>query len=273
MGETSIGGTLRAERLRQGRDLTLIAAETKLSQAILDALESDRFECLPGGAYKRSFLRQYASALGLDADDVVRAYLSEYGELPVPLPVPPRAPRSWHLGAAASLMMAAAALFGLYKFSESGTAQTVSVTHSDSRDREALTPPASPVQPSSSQASSPQTPSEPAASVAEEGTPAPSPLRVTFTATEPVWLSIRCDGTPAYTGTLAAQQARTFEATGAVTVVIGNAGGLLVSLNGHSLGSIGAHGETQVVEFTPSGARRLQRHPAVKTNRDSDPGI
>ena len=46
---SSIGCMFRSERLRRGKDLDLIAAQTKISRAILEAIENDQFESLPGG--------------------------------------------------------------------------------------------------------------------------------------------------------------------------------------------------------------------------------
>jgi len=79
-------------------------------------------------------------------------------------------------------------------------------------------------------------------------------MRVTFMATEPVWLSVKCDGNPSYTGTLIGPESKTFEASKAVSVLIGNAGGVTISLNGKSIGPVGAHGEARSLEITSSGA-------------------
>ena len=90
MAATTIGATLRAERLRQSQQLTAIAAETKICPRILEALEDDQFDQIPGGAYRRSFLRLYARALGLNEDELVAAYQQQHEEPPLPLPVPPK---------------------------------------------------------------------------------------------------------------------------------------------------------------------------------------
>jgi len=68
---TSIGETLRRERLRRNLDLGQIANETKISAKLLEAIEAEQFDKLPGGVFTRSFVRQYANALGLDADELL----------------------------------------------------------------------------------------------------------------------------------------------------------------------------------------------------------
>jgi len=64
----SIGESLR--RARQARDETVgeVANALKLTQRQVEAMENDRFELLPGAAFARGFLRNYARHLNLDLD-------------------------------------------------------------------------------------------------------------------------------------------------------------------------------------------------------------
>ena len=85
-------------------------------------------------------------------------------------------------------------------------------------------------------------------------------VRVKVNVLEPVWVSVKCDGNQTYTGMLAAAESRVFEATHTVTVLIGNAAGVAIFVNGSPVGPIGGRGEIQLLELTPSGARHLPRH-------------
>lgn len=67
---SSIGETLRRERLRRNLDLEQISRELKISQRFLDAIEEERFERLPAGVFARSFVRQYARLLDLDEEEL-----------------------------------------------------------------------------------------------------------------------------------------------------------------------------------------------------------
>jgi len=67
---TSIGDTLRRERQKRKLDLPQIAGELKISTRFLDAMEQDDFGKLPGGVFTKSFVRQYASFLGLDGEEL-----------------------------------------------------------------------------------------------------------------------------------------------------------------------------------------------------------
>jgi transcriptional regulator with XRE-family HTH domain len=68
---SSIGDTLRRERLRRGWTLKQVADETKIRPHLLEALEEDRLNGLPSALLTRSFARQYARALGLDKEALV----------------------------------------------------------------------------------------------------------------------------------------------------------------------------------------------------------
>ena len=67
---TSIGDTLRRERLKQKLDLQAVSGELKISPRLLEAIEDEKFDKLPGGVFTRSFVRQYARLLGLDEDEI-----------------------------------------------------------------------------------------------------------------------------------------------------------------------------------------------------------
>ncbi len=69
MGE--LGARLRDERERQGIGIDEIEAETRIRAKFLLALEEERFDVLPGPAYVRAFVRDYAEQLGLDPQELV----------------------------------------------------------------------------------------------------------------------------------------------------------------------------------------------------------
>ena len=79
-----IGKTLREARIRRHVDLADVEAETKIRVRYLRALENEEWDILPGGAYTRSFIRTYATHLGLDgerlADEFRRSVEDPVGE-------------------------------------------------------------------------------------------------------------------------------------------------------------------------------------------------
>jgi cytoskeletal protein RodZ len=90
---------LVAARERKGVDLYRAERDTKIRARYLAALEHGEYAELPGAVYTKGFLRNYATYLGLDADDVVRQWRRERGEQQVPaepvlaVPKPLAAPR------------------------------------------------------------------------------------------------------------------------------------------------------------------------------------
>lgn len=71
------GALLRATRIKQNKDLTDIADETKISLKNLKAMEADDFSALPAEAYSRGFYRLYAEALSLPPEEIVKQYSEE----------------------------------------------------------------------------------------------------------------------------------------------------------------------------------------------------
>jgi hypothetical protein len=69
-----IGASLAAARRARGLGVRDAERLTCMRARYLIALEEDRFDQLPGRAYARAFLRTYAAALGLRADEFVAEF-------------------------------------------------------------------------------------------------------------------------------------------------------------------------------------------------------
>ena len=68
--------TLNLPVLRQncGISLQSIADSTKISTRFLAAIEAEAFEELPGGIFTVSYLKQYAAAIGMPAEELLNYY-------------------------------------------------------------------------------------------------------------------------------------------------------------------------------------------------------
>ena len=131
---TSIGNRLRQERLRRGLDLFQLAEQTKINSSMLEAIEADDLEKLPGSFFTRSFIRQYARALGLDENElepelkrvtgfeepsvseVESVVRPDLGLAPVETAVSSRRPSKHSLGALAAFVLIVAACSLIYTF-------------------------------------------------------------------------------------------------------------------------------------------------------------
>ena len=77
MRKKTIGEVLRLARINQGLSLDELQKKTEIQLEMLEAMEADDFDQLPGPFYTRSFLRKYAWAVELDERIVLDAYDSE----------------------------------------------------------------------------------------------------------------------------------------------------------------------------------------------------
>ena len=73
------------------------------------------------------------------------------------------------------------------------------------------------------------------------------------TSDEPVWVLARTDGKYAFSGTLEKNQTRTVNADGVVLLRLGNAGGVVITLNGKPIPAIGPKGQVRTVQLTSGG--------------------
>ncbi len=142
----SIGDRLRKERLRRGLDIDQLAEQTKINAAMLEAIEADDLDRLPGSFFTRSFVRQYAKALELDDDEfevelkrVTGADEPAPVELPMPshdlglAPITPgvtsRGPSRHSFGALAAFVLILAACTGIYTLWQRSRASAPAPSH------------------------------------------------------------------------------------------------------------------------------------------------
>ena len=78
----SFGEKLKLEREKRKITLEQISVSTKIGTRMLQALEEDKFNQLPGGIFNKGFVRAYSRFLGLDEDQTVADYLQASGDAP-----------------------------------------------------------------------------------------------------------------------------------------------------------------------------------------------
>jgi cytoskeletal protein RodZ len=74
MGE--FGDKFRKAREKKELSLDDISNVTKISSRMLQAIEQEHFDQLPGGVFNKGFIRAYAKHLGLDPEEAVTDYLA-----------------------------------------------------------------------------------------------------------------------------------------------------------------------------------------------------
>ena len=74
----AFGSNLRRIRLQRGISLAQIARSTRIAEDLLDGLERNDFSRWPSGIFARAYVRQYASAIGADADLTVDEFCRHF---------------------------------------------------------------------------------------------------------------------------------------------------------------------------------------------------
>jgi cytoskeleton protein RodZ len=77
---STLGERLRVAREQQGISLSQAAAETRILQRYLVALEEGDYANLPGDVYARGFVRSYAKLLDLPIEELIEIYRRERGQ-------------------------------------------------------------------------------------------------------------------------------------------------------------------------------------------------
>lgn len=287
---TSVGETLRRERLRKNLNLEQISRETKISGRLLEAIEKDHFEQLPGGVFAKSFVRQYARFLGLDAEELaaeVQKVIQPEPDLQHLQETPSepsfRVPRmlEWDGGSTrtrnsplpslamvVAVMLVCSAIYAWWQRSRrpAPTPQPVLATQTAPRPpagkaaeptevTQAVTSPAE--QPSKTDvAQSEQPPAGTAASTAPASNPAAA-LHLTVSADDVTWLRAWADNKEVMTVTLQPGESKTVDAADEIRVRTGNAGGLQLNVNGKPVGPAGPKGQVRIVQVTSKGVQIL----------------
>lgn len=286
---TSVGETLRRERIRRNLDLKQVSEELKISSRFLQAMEAGDFVKLPGGVFAKAFVRQYAQLLELDADELaneVQRLLDPqpagptYAEPPKTDPSPislPRVPewesigekrRGWSgwsstitaLGTVVVVMLICSAVYAYWQrprrtapAPETAAAAPTVVP----QPAVAQTPPPPAAEKSLAPAPPPAqnavvTPT--AAAVPDAAAPTPrGAVHVELAFQSNVWLRADADGKYVFSGTIAAGQTRTVDADNTVLLRLGNAGGVVITLNGKQLDPVGPAGQVRTVQLTSGG--------------------
>lgn len=75
--EMDIGSRLKEARETKGLSLEEVQNTTKIQKRYLQAIEENEFKVLPGKFYTRAFIREYASAVGLDPEMIMQEHKNE----------------------------------------------------------------------------------------------------------------------------------------------------------------------------------------------------
>jgi cytoskeletal protein RodZ len=235
---TELGTHLRSLRTKKGLSLEEIATKTMIQQRFLDAIEKGQLDQLPEPLYVRGFIRRFAEAMGVDGVSLAesfpmgKAYVGSANAKMIS--VGSTALRPWHLYVLylGAVLGAVALLYALFKPADSPSG-TVGASGSS--------PKASVVAPAKKPAP---------AAAAKPKILAPVQAQLNLKADS--YLDIRKDGKSEFEGTLKAGQAKTITAKQSIQISAGNAGGVMLGINGQPAKIMGQPGEVKDANLTPS---------------------
>jgi hypothetical protein len=258
-----VGLELRQARERRGLSLQRLSFITKISPRVLQAIETCDERQLPAWVFTRSFVKSFATEVGLDPHDTLRRYLDQC-QPPAPAEVETVEPA----GVAAPPRLAepepsapgARILHGRF-----GTATTVALVTIGglallagrlSRHHAAEVPPATVV------ATAGLVPgAAPPSPVGTSGTSAaPGELHIAISPTGPCWVQASVGDDRVIRALLAAGDTRTLDAASGVILRIGDPSTFAFAINGRAARVAGQPGEPVTVRITRQNYTRYLSH-------------
>lgn len=255
-----IGSRLRQFRQAQSLSLEDVASKTRVQARLLKAIEEGRIDILPEPVYVQGFIKRFADAIGLDGEDLASEYPtwpSIFFIKPSWLSLPSAQLRPVHLyfGYILLVFLAVNALSAIVNksaiqvsnadISEPKLDQPVvkrNQLHSSLPDRLHL---------NHSISSKPAEISQ--AMVVSENKTNTEPVRVGVTVKAESWMQVIVDGKKEFEGTLQQGDQRTWVAKEQLTVLAGNAGGVLIAFNDQEPKELGEPNKAQKVTFEADG--------------------
>jgi cytoskeleton protein RodZ len=271
----SVGELLRRARLEQGLDLASVAAHTKISANYLKAIEADDRKSLPSGFFYKSFVHQYANALSVDTQEIdaeVDRVLSADAPLPLPgqettlpmnVPAVKLTNRFGQPGAYASAVALLAVVLvcsGIYAWWGKTRAEGSPVEKQAVAQEPRVAAPERAAVPTTLATVRPAPVPPPSRPEGLQAIPGAKVL-LDLIAREETWLSVSSDGKRIFSGTLEPNQTKSVEGKEFAKLIIGNAAGIEVRLNGKPLGPLGGRGQVLTVVFTPEDFRIVPQPP------------
>jgi cytoskeleton protein RodZ len=279
----TVGSELRAARLKKGDELDAVATKLKIRKDILQALEESDYDRHPPKVYAIGFVRAYARYLGLDAGVMVERYKAEIAGRGVDrapqLNFPEHNDESGFPFVTSFLVLAVVGLlgYGAWNLTQPvDVADAPQVVTEDEAQR--LAEEATRNQPAPL-----GLPADPLLFAQQMAAPEAAPpkvygdvdgvVRITLRATEDCYVRIRdlwSDAGPKviFEQTLTKGESYKVPNRGGLWLRAGNAGGLVVEIDGKEVGPLGRPGDTaDSVNLTV--VKLVARVDAVKSPRET----
>jgi cytoskeletal protein RodZ len=234
-----IGNKLREYRQEKSISLEEVAAKTQIRLSLLKAIEEGKIEKLPEPVYIKGFIKQFAEAIGLNGNEIAISFPVSTTSMwvkPSWLHLSTARLRPIHLYVLYICLVIGAVNYLSYLLDRS----LAPVSSDSSIDRRVL--------PQSTQVKIEElTPVK--SNQTERLLKATQPLRVDVTLKSSSWIRVVVDGKTKFEGTLKSGEQRTWVANKQLTVIAGNAGGVMLALNDGKARQLGKPGQSREVTF------------------------
>lgn len=243
----SIGAEVLAAREKAGLSLSEVSTRTRIRATVIGEIESDNFTHCGGDIYARGHLRAIAAAVGADPQPWVEAYDAQYGTA-VPsateiFDAETSATPMRRKGANWSAVMAAALVVAVGLVA----VQIASSSDDGSRTTTTVAEPTPTPTPSVSDSKPTDKPTQVAEAERDEVV-----VRVASLPSDISWVQVTAsDGTVVFSGSIGGGSSKTFRDKNRLSLVIGDAAAVELTVNGQDLGSPGEPGQVARLKFTP----------------------
>jgi cytoskeleton protein RodZ len=261
----NFGSHLREARERRGVSLKQIAASTRISMRVLEALENNEIGKLPGGIFSRGFVRSYAHEVGLDPDETVREFVHQFPvdhDIAGPAPAGDAAPepsddharrQQFRVLVACAIGIPLGALLIYFLLSARRPASTADSAPNAS----ATTPTSQPATPTAGPAASSSTAVAPGAA-SPAGLPLPvaaandpnAPLRLRIAPEGPCWVRVRVAGAVTYQALMQKGDVHSQESRDGFDILVGDTGTFRFAINDRPGRALGGSGDVTVARIT-----------------------
>lgn len=240
MDETeSLGQYLKKEREKKNISLRDVSRNTRVREHILEAIEADRYDLLPSPTFVKGFLQSYAKYVGLDPNEVVLRFQTVTKGPPKEEPSPPQEEvyqktRPLRMIGGAVLGGILLILLLIYLTSQGPSTPPAPISSETGRKEEPASAPSSlPIQPASEQAG--------------------ETVSLQLKAVERTWIRFQIDDQAEKEAMLQPGETLNLQETNHVHLLVGNAGGLDLTVNGKKLERFGGSKEVVSLVLTPEG--------------------
>jgi cytoskeletal protein RodZ len=236
----TIGGTLAKARQDAGLTVTQVSGRTRIRETVIHAIERDDYTLCGGNFYTRGHIRSIARTTGIDPEPLIGEYDDAHGGSPQAIPArqafEPETPvkivdrRSPNWSAAMAIALILVVIYGVVRVA------TGHETHKAAEHAAAPAPAAS---------------ATPRPTHAKAAVPSKK-VTVRVKAKRASWLNVRDDkGKELFRGVIHAGQSQEWSSKQRIRLLIGNGGGVRLTVNGKDVGSPGGGGEVIQLSYGP----------------------